>query len=287
MRIAYFDSGDPEMYFDNPNLRWGSPSFLLEAGDPGFVPPTPSVNPNQKKKKRMKHNKYWPRRQGDQIVWLKTFSTQIAAAGATLGLTAAEITAITADCLWLVYLLESWLPDVRQWAQSGTDVLNAAQTGTDAEVIVLPGWTAPALPTGVAPQLPGALTRIFAVVQNIRENPKCTDAIATALGIVGAVAADPDLSAVQPPLAAKVIGAEVDLKSGWGGNSAYLDNIEFQKDWGDGKGFVSLNITSSLTFTDAAPHPATRTAWAYRAIYRVGNRQVGIPSIPVSVGVGG
>lgn len=235
----------------------------------------------------MKHNKYWPRRQGDQIVWLKTFSTQIAAAGATLGLTAAEITAITADCLWLVYLLESWLPDVRQWAQSGTDVLNAAQTGTDAEVIVLPGWTAPALPTGVAPQLPGALTRIFAVVQNIRENPKCTDAIATALGIVGAVAADPDLSAVQPPLAAKVIGAEVDLKSGWGGNSAYLDNIEFQKDWGDGKGFVSLNITSSLTFTDAAPHPATRTAWAYRAIYRVGNRQVGIPSIPVSVGVGG
>ena len=287
MRIAYWDSGDPEMYFDNPNLRWGSPSFLLEAGDPGYVPPAPSVTQTNKRKKRMKHNKYWPRRQGDQVIWLKAFSTQLANFATPLGLTPAQVTAITADCLWLAYLLEAWLPDLRQWAQSGTDVLNAAETGAGTDVIALPGWTAPTPPTGVTPQLPGSLTRIFALVQTIRDNPKCTDAIATTLGIVGAAAADPDLSAVQPPLAATVIGAEVDLKSGWGGNSAYLDNIEFQKDWGDGKGFVSLTITASLTFTDTAPHPAARTAWAYRAIYRVGNRQVGIFSSPVSVGVGG
>lgn len=287
MRTAYWDSGDPEMHFDNPNLRWGSPSYLLEPGDPGYVPPLPSVNQTNKKKKRMKHNKFWPGRQGDQVIWLKAFSSELGAVATALGLTTAQVTAIVADCLWLAYLLESWLPGVRQWAQSGTDQVAAAQTGTGSDVIALPGWTAPALPTGVTPQLPGALTRIFSVIQTIRDNAKCTDAIATALGIVGAAAADPDLSAVQPPLSATVNGNQVDLKSGWGGNSAYLDNLEFQKDWGDGKGFVSLTITASITFTDTAPHPAARTAWAYRCIYRVGNRQVGIFSSPVIVGVGG
>jgi hypothetical protein len=198
-----------------------------------------------------------------------------------------QSTATVADCLWLVYLLESWLPGVRQWAQSGTDQATAAQTGTGTDVIALPGWTAPALPTGVTPQLPGALNRIFNVVQIIRDNSKCTDAIATALGIVGTVAADPDLSAVQPPLTATVSGGQVDLKSGWGGYAAYLDNLELQKDWGDGKGFILLTITNSTTFTDPAPHPATRIAWAYRCIYRVGNRQIGLLSSPVNVGVGG
>jgi len=235
----------------------------------------------------MKHNRFWPRRQGDQVIWLKNFSAELGTVATTLGLTTAQVTAIVADCLWLAYLLESWLPGVRQWAPSGTDVVAAAETGTGTDVIALPVWNAPTPPTGVTPQLPGSLSRIFTLVQTIRDNPKCTDAIATTLGIVGAAATEPDLSAVQPPLAATVTGGQVDLKSGWGGNSAYLDNIEFQKDWGDGKGFVSLSITASLTFTDTAPHPAARTAWAYRAIYRVGNRQVGIFSSPVSVGVGG
>ena len=40
-RIAYWDSGDPEMHFDNPNLIWSDPSYLLEPGDPGYVPPSP------------------------------------------------------------------------------------------------------------------------------------------------------------------------------------------------------------------------------------------------------
>ena len=37
MKIAFFDSGDPEIYYNNPNLRWGEPAYLLEPGDPGYV----------------------------------------------------------------------------------------------------------------------------------------------------------------------------------------------------------------------------------------------------------
>jgi hypothetical protein len=40
MKIAYYNSG---IRWDDPNLRWGSPSYILEPGDPGYVPPSPST----------------------------------------------------------------------------------------------------------------------------------------------------------------------------------------------------------------------------------------------------
>jgi hypothetical protein len=44
--------------WDDPNHRWGSPSYYLEPGDPGFVPygPTPGP-PNLKKKKPFRRRK--------------------------------------------------------------------------------------------------------------------------------------------------------------------------------------------------------------------------------------
>ena len=46
MKIAYWDSG---LHWDDPNLRWGSPSYLLEPGDPGYVPPSPPPTPTTNK----------------------------------------------------------------------------------------------------------------------------------------------------------------------------------------------------------------------------------------------
>ena len=37
MKYLTWDDPDPRVVFDNPNLRWGDPSYLLEAGDPGYV----------------------------------------------------------------------------------------------------------------------------------------------------------------------------------------------------------------------------------------------------------
>ncbi len=57
MKIAHWDQG---LRFDDPNLKWGDPSVLLEAGDPGFVapepPPTPTPNPKTKGRKYMASN---------------------------------------------------------------------------------------------------------------------------------------------------------------------------------------------------------------------------------------
>ena len=275
------------MYFDNPNLRWGSPAYLLEPGDPGYVPPFPTNNQNNKSKKRMKHNRFFPIRQGDQIIWLQNFSSKIGGYATTLGLTTQQVTALVADCLWVIYLLETWLPAVRTWAQSCTDTVANAQTGSGSGTIVLPTFTAPALPTGTTAQAAGSLTRILTVVQTIKEGGKCTDDIATALGIVGAATTGPDLTSVQPPLSAIFSGDHVDIKTGWGGNQKFLDAVELQKDWGDGKGFVYLVTLTGVAYRDNAPLPASRTVWAYRAIYRVANQQTGVWSNTVSVAVGG
>ena len=50
MRPEFFDSG---LKYGDPNLRWGSPSYILEPGDPGYVPPpgSPAISPR-------KHNKH-------------------------------------------------------------------------------------------------------------------------------------------------------------------------------------------------------------------------------------
>ena len=104
MKIAYFDTG---LSFDDPNLRWGDPSYLLEPGDPGYVPPLPP-NPEPKTKtKRMKRNTYFPARQTDQIVWLGNFDTKLPGYATALGLTTPQVTAAVADGNWLIYVLQS------------------------------------------------------------------------------------------------------------------------------------------------------------------------------------
>lgn len=54
MKTALWDDPDPRMVWGNPNLRWGDPGFLLEEGDPGWVPwpPEPIPFPKPAKKKR-------------------------------------------------------------------------------------------------------------------------------------------------------------------------------------------------------------------------------------------
>ena len=54
MKTLYWDSGDPLDCFDNPNCRWGDPSYRLEPGDPGYVVwfPPGYVPPAPERKKK-------------------------------------------------------------------------------------------------------------------------------------------------------------------------------------------------------------------------------------------
>lgn len=232
----------------------------------------------------MKHNTYYPSRMTDQIAWLLNFAGKLPGKATTLGLAPATVTALVADALWLAYVLQNWLDAVRSFSLGCTQIATAAQTGTGG-LVTLPGFTAPALPNGVVPQNEGALTRLFTAVQDIKNSHKLTDAIAVELGIVGGADAGPDLTTVQPVINATVSGSGVNLGWGWQGNSAWLDACEIQVDRGDGKGFGLLTIDTTPNYTDTQAFPAAKTAWTYKAIYRVDDKQVGLWSAAVSLAV--
>jgi hypothetical protein len=233
----------------------------------------------------MKRNTYYPARQGDQITWLGNFSNKLPGLAAALGLTAGQVTAAVADCGWLIYILQSWLPAGRTWVLACTDAATDAQTGDGTALMVLPVFTAPALPTGVVAVNTGALNRIFALVQTIKDSGKCSDTNATNLGIVGSAQTGPDLTTVQPIISANIMGNQVNVKWGWGGNSAFLDSCEIQVDRGDGKGFVLLTIDTTPGYTDTQAFPAASVKWTYKAIYRLADDQVGLWSQTASVTV--
>ena len=285
MRIATFDSGDPEMYFDNPNLRWADPAYLLEPGDPGYVNPFPSITNQTNKRKKMKHNNFFPIRKADQVVWLGNYALKLPDYATPLGLLPADVTGRVADCKWISHVLQTWLPATRAWSLACTDAATATLTGIGSGVQVLPVFTPPAVPATVAAVAVGALNRIFTQVAQIKASGKLTDAIASDLGIVGSEVVVPDLSTVRPVITAKVSGSSVEIKWNWQGNRAWLDGCEFLVDRGDSHGFVPLVIDTTPNYIDTQPFPVAKTVWTYKAIYRVDDHQVGLWSATVSVSV--
>ena len=297
MQPLHFDAINPytgkPFTWDDPNLRFvNGIGMYLEPSDPGFTPYLSDPQPPQKPK-RMKHQAYYPSRAADQIPWLQNFRNKLLAYLAALGLSAPQAAAAIADCRWLIYVLGSWLPAVRAWSQACTDAATAAQTGTGAGAMMLPVFTPPALPPAegslppVVPAAPGALGRIFDLVQFIKNSPGDTAAIDTDLQIVGAGTTLPPAGEIQPVIKAKTNGLHVELGWGWGGHRAQVDLLQVQVDRADGKGFVDLVHDTTPNYTDTTPFPAASTIWKYRAIFHVNGAPVGVWSDTVSVVVGG
>jgi hypothetical protein len=119
----------------------------------------------------------------------------------------------------------------------------------------------------------------------MQESGTYSDAIATDLGTVGTVTAEPDLETIQPVFKVKIVGGQVFIDWGWDGNGAFLDMLQMQVD--RGQGWVDLAFDTTPGYTDTHAFPAALTTWKYRAIWRVGDAQVGVWSAEVGVTVGG
>ena len=234
----------------------------------------------------MKRNSFYPSRLADQVIWLLNAAHKLPGHAAALGLSPAQVAAFVADCLWVAYVLSKWLPGVRAWALGCTDAAAETQTGTGSAAQVLPVFTPPEPDEDVVPVAPGALDRIFVAVQMIKDSGKCTDSIASDLGLVGTEDSGPDMGTVQPELKLKLTPEGVFIGWGWGGYVKWLHALEIEVDRGDGKGFVYLVVDTTPNNTDTFPRPVTPTKWTYRAIYHVDAKRVGLWSTPVSIIVG-
>ena len=146
---------------------------------------------------------------------------------------------------------------------------------------------APTFPPAVAAVALGVEARFRVLVKQLKANPNYNPAMGEALGIEGAQQTGPDLATVQPVFAVQISGGRVEVGWGWGGNAAFLDLCEIQVDRADGKGFIPLTFDTTPGYVDTQPFPAAPAKWTYKAIYRLGDVQVGQWSNPVSLTVGG
>lgn len=232
----------------------------------------------------MKHQAYYPTRSAEQVQWLENFAAKIGVHAAALGLDAAVVAEIIKDARWVIYVIGPWITAVRAWKQGCTLASKEAQTGTSG-MVALPVFTAPALPAGSVARDQGALTRIFDLVAEIKENNGCGEAMCADLRLMGPESGAPDYGLLAPAFTLEINGNAVQIGWGWLGFSKWLDQCEIQVD--RGQGWVLLTFDTTPGYTDTHPLPAAVTTWKYRAIYRVDDAQVGQWSAVVSIAVGG
>jgi hypothetical protein len=213
---------------------------------------------------------------------LQTFKNGIGNYVTVLGLTTQQLTMQAADANYFDYTLKC-MNLMSNGSLQWTGWKNLTRGGGTPPASGAP--VAPVFPTAVPAVAPGIEARFRALVQLIKANPNYNETIGLALGIEGAQQVGPDLTTVQPVIDAIISGNHVTVKWGWGGNSAYLDICELQVDRNDGKGFGLLAFDTTPGYTDTQPFPTTPAVWTYRAIYRVGDAQVGFWSLPVGVTV--
>ena len=280
------ENGQPYRYDVNPNVTWDG---ILEPGDPGYVAPPATVN-KQTKLKSMKHESYYPTTQAEQILWLENFRLKLANHAAVLGVPTLLCAARVADARWLIYMLGSWLPAERAWHKSVTEAINRAQRSGNATLMVLPVFVPPPLPAAVGgdpavvPVDEGALDRIFAIVQTMKESPAFNGSIAADMGTIGTAESGPDYGTLTPVLKLSIVNGRVLVGWGWNGFGAWLDALQIEVD--RGAGWVPLAVDTTPDYIDTTPQPAALTRWKYRAIYNVDGAQVGLWSTVAEIVVG-
>ena len=291
MKPLFWDAINPitgtPFTFDDPNLFWGDPSYYLEPGDPGFVPYPgfPLITSTQKpKRNRMPKADFMPTDDNGKATLFVLFRDNVGQYLTALGIAAndADIVQQAADATRFRAIVD-FCGNMQNAAQGWTAEKNYERDGGDTAPA---GQIVPELPAGFPAAVPAGIVRRFReLVKRLKAIKNYTPTIGQALGIEGSVQTGPDLAIIQALLTLSIVGNAVLVGWGWQGFSAFLDMLEIQVD--RGAGWVFLTYDTTPNYTDTFPLPATPTKWKYRAIYRVGDAQVGQWSNTVEIVVGG
>ena len=207
------------------------------------------------------------------------FRDTISTYAATLGLGPTAITAQAADATAFRHILNharSMQDAGSQWIAYKTNLLS----GADLTI------TKPATPGEVTPApatvVPGILTRFRDLVRQVKAASAYTDAMGTALGIIGPDSADVDPATLVPEISLRLNGGKVDVLWTKNGQEA----LEIQVDRGTGT-FDLLAIDTRPDYTDTEPLPATPARWKYRATYTTDAQRIGQWSNVAEIVVGG
>jgi hypothetical protein len=285
MRIASFDSG---LHWDDPNLRWGNPSYLLEPGDPGYVadPTSASFPAANKKTKRkiMPKGDYIKKGERPFSNQMLMFKGAIGDYAAVLGVSAPQVSGQAADAdryKWELDVAEATSQCSQQWTMWKEITRNGGTFPPNGAPVAME-WPDPE-PPAVAP---GIEVRFRALCQQIKSHANYNPSIGQALDIEGEEITGPDFDTLKPLLKPKVSAGGVMVGWGWQGFEKFLDAIEIQVDRGDGQGFKMLTIDTTPGYLDTQGFPAAAAKWTYKAVFLLDDQRVGQWSDLVSVNVG-
>ena len=184
---------DGSFFWEDPNLRWGDPSFQLEPGDPGYVP-WPPPKTKHRNKNTMKHESYLPREDAGISTLLMTLNNGLTNAMATkYNLTAEQRWRLKQAGLAFDHLLavSTILADARQ---GFTALREGMFLGGEGSTPIPIGPTLPAVPT-IEPLVAGAPVPVEVeaeffdflgrVVAQIKQAENYDRADGETLGIIG------------------------------------------------------------------------------------------------------
>ncbi len=222
---------------------------------------------------------FLPTTEAGRRAWLNNISGKLATYAATVGVTPAEVTQELADALFFNFVCNMHLlhtNTTRDWTAYKHQAAHGDALG-DIPVTPDPGTPPPLVP-------PDIFGRASTLAVRIKNHPNCTDAIAQDLGIIGAEVII-DLNSMKPVLHLSLTAGHPHV--GWPKQG--MDSLELLVDRNDGKGLVSLTITTNPDYSDNSPLPAAGTSavWKYKGIYRYKDQQVGQWSDVATIGVMG
>jgi len=118
------------------------------------------------------------------------------------------------------------------------------------------------------------------IQHKIKASDTYTDAIGKDIDIIDEhIPVDP--ATLKPEIIALLAAGVIDIR--W--EKFVADGILFEKDSGDGKGFLFLDKDNEPDYQDTTPLPATAKVWKYRAMYLIKDKKVGQWSDVVSITV--
>jgi hypothetical protein len=211
-----------------------------------------------------------------------SFMNGVGSYAGVLGLTPAEVAAQAADAEYSVFTGE-WQNVLQNAASQAVAWSKIIRDGGSPPPAGAP--VAPTLPAAVPAVAPGIEGRFRNLVRKAKAGGGYNAAIGKALSIEGSEQGGADTTTITPEISATLTGGQVRIDWGWQGHGNVLDMIEIQVD--RGVGFALLTYDTTPGYIDTTPLPATPVKWTYKAIYRVGDSQVGQWSPEISLSVGG
>jgi hypothetical protein len=227
----------------------------------------------------MNTKSYLPSTDADRVIWLNNFSAKIGTYASVAGITPAEVTSVRNDAAFYSYI-ENMVESYKQVTKNVVGYKSQLKHAVAQEHI----GVIPPLPTfGPAPTTvpEGIFDRVIKIVARIKSSLGYNnDTIGQDLGIV-APSSVFDITTLRPLLKVRLDAGRPLIKCA----KNDTDGIDLYADRNDGTGFQLVGRLFKTEFIDTAnlPTGTVLAEWSYKAMYVIGNDNVGLMSSVESV----